>query len=118
MIELIEQEGNTVEFRGKIKNGEINILAEMYYERCSLILDDCHIDGPGRGSSSRKELISLARELGKQHNVEKVIIYGWTRASGANIGKKPIPITIKVWRKIEKYLMNKEEHSNDKNHFL
>jgi len=102
MIKIVEQDGNDFELCGQLQHGEITILTEMTYKGCMLILDKVHIGGPGRGSSSRSELLSLVRELGQQHNVDEVIIYGGKRSSGAKPGKKPIPIIQKVWRVIIK----------------
>jgi hypothetical protein len=34
--------------------------------------------------------------LGKQQGVKEVVVEGGTRTSGANVGKAPIPIKIKV----------------------
>jgi hypothetical protein len=48
------------------------------------------------GRSSITELLSLAREFGKQNNVEEVIIYGGERTTGAKPGKIPKPIKIKI----------------------
>jgi hypothetical protein len=61
-----------------------------------LILDSMHIDGPGAGTSSLSELRDVARSLGQQYGVDEVIINGGTRTSGANPGKIPRSITIKV----------------------
>jgi hypothetical protein len=53
-----------------------------------------------RGSSAakigRQILWKMAKDLGKQFNVEEVIIQGGTRTTGKYKGTVPSPVTIKV----------------------
>ena len=60
------------------------------------MLNKAHIDGPGAGASSVSELKGFARELGRQNDVKEVIVQGAPRTTGANPGKVPVPIKIKI----------------------
>jgi hypothetical protein len=51
----------------------------------------------GSGYNSLTELRQIAREFGKMNHVDEVIIHGFRRTTGANTGKQPIPIRIKVY---------------------
>jgi riboflavin biosynthesis pyrimidine reductase len=96
IVRIIEQEGSTVHLHIKGAKGDIEVMAEMTKEGDKLILRNAHVQGGGAGTSSLSELKSAARELGKQQGVKEVVVEGGTRTSGANVGKAPIPIKIKV----------------------
>jgi len=80
----------------KGKKSDITIYANLFKEDNRLILRNVHLDGVGPGYSSLTELRQIAREFGKMNHVDEVIIYGFRRTTGANTGKQPIPIRIKV----------------------
>jgi RHS repeat-associated protein len=95
-IRIVEQEGSVVHLIIKGAKGDIEVMADMSKEGDKLILRNAHVQGQGAGSSSLSELKAAARELGKQQGVKEVVVEGASRTSGANVGKAPIPITIKV----------------------
>jgi hypothetical protein len=76
-------------------------MADMRKVRNMLILDELHIDGPGAGSlgpGAVGELRSLARLLGRQEGVDKVVVRGSVRTTGAGAAalRTPRTITIRV----------------------
>ena len=95
-ITSIERDGDTylLDFAGN--NGNISVVTNMEKNGDKLILTKTHIEGSGAGSSSLSELRDIARTLGEKYGVDEVIIQGGIRRSGANIGKVPRPIVIKV----------------------
>ncbi|MCL1633814.1 hypothetical protein M2650_04035 [Luteimonas sp. SX5] len=95
-VRIVEQAGDTVEILGKGAKGNITVIAEMVKKGGQLILNGAHISGQGKGTSSLKELKQLARALGQQQGAESVIIKGGVRTTGANPGKVPIEIKVKV----------------------
>lgn len=95
-VSVVARDGNIVELLAKGKNGDITAITAMTREGNALVLRGMHIDGAGKGSSSLSELRELARDLGRQHGVDSVIIRGGRRTTGANPGKIPGDITIKV----------------------
>jgi hypothetical protein len=78
------------------KGNTINVIANQVKHGNRLILDKLHISGAGRGTSSLRELRGFARDLGKQNNVEQVVVRGGTRTTGANPGHVPREIIIRV----------------------
>ena len=78
----------------------------MIVTKYTLILHGLHIDGPGAGLSSIKELKAIAKLLGKQYGVKEVVVLGGRRTSGASVvgkvaknpgqGKVPKPLIIKI----------------------
>jgi len=95
-IKLIEQDGITHEFSISRPSGNLSVVTDVVKNDNQLILNGLHIDGPGAGVSSLSELRDFARTLGKQYGVDEVVINGGVRTSGANPGKTPRSITIKV----------------------
>jgi len=95
--QIINQDGDVFEYSMAGANGsEITVITSQIIEGNSLILNGLHIDGAGAGSSSLRELRQFARDLGRQHGVEQVVIRGGVRTTGANPGHKPRDITIRV----------------------
>jgi hypothetical protein len=78
------------------KNGPITVITEMTKKGDQLLLKGTHIDGGGKGSSSLSELKELARDFGRQQGVKEILVEGGRRTTGANPGKVPRPIRIKV----------------------
>ena len=95
-VKIVEQQGNVYEFSIPGANGDLSVITEMTQNGNQLVLNGMHIQGSGSGTSSLSELRSVARALGQQYGVDEVVINGGERTSGANIGKNPRPITIKV----------------------
>jgi len=95
-IKLVEQDGSTYQFKIQGQNGELSVVADIVKNGNKLILNGMHIDGPGAGTSSLGELRDIVRTLGQQYGVDEVIIKGGTRTTGANPGKVPRTIIIKV----------------------
>lgn len=95
-VQIVEQAGNTVELVGNGAKGAITVIADMAKKGKDLLLEGAHVSGAGKGSSSLRELRGMARELGRQQGAENVIIKGGRRTTGANPGKKPIDIKVKV----------------------
>jgi len=95
-VSEVARDGNVVELLAKSKGGDITVITEMTKDGNKLILEGTHIGGAGKGSSSVGELRELARDLGRQHDVGSVVVKGGTRTTGANPGKIPKDITIKV----------------------
>ncbi|OQR32240.1 hypothetical protein BWR15_20270 [Pseudomonas sp. T] len=95
-ISVISQDDDIYELSFKGEKGEMTVITGMSKDKDSLTLTGMHIDGMGAGSSSISELRNFARELGAANGVSEVIIKGGTRTTGANPGKVPRDIRIKV----------------------
>lgn len=93
---IISRDGNVVEIAAKGASGTITIITKLEKVGNSLKLSGTHIDGLGKGTSGLKELRTLARQLGQKYRVKEVIIEGGKRTTGANPGKIPKPIKVKV----------------------
>lgn len=74
----------------------MSVIANVSKEGNQLVLRGMHIDGPGAGSSNLGQLRDVARALGREYGVREVVIYGGQRTTGANPGKIPRPIVIRV----------------------
>jgi len=95
-VRIVEQEGNLFELSIPGAKGDLSVITEMTKNGNQLVLSGMHIQGAGAGTSSLSELRNIARVLGQQFSVDEVVINGGDRTSGANVGKTPRPITIKV----------------------
>lgn len=95
-IQVVQREGNLVEMVGKGARGEIRVLTEMTKQGDTLVLKGLHMEGAGAGSTGIRELREFARQLGKEQGVNKVVIEGAERTTGANPGHIPRTIEIKV----------------------
>ena len=95
-IEIVQREGNLVEMVGKSTHGEIRVLTEMTKQGDTLVLKELAIDGPGRGTMGIRELREFARQLGRQQGASEVVIEGGRRLTGANPGRIPHTIRIRV----------------------
>jgi len=96
-LQIVEEDEDAIELLAKGKKGNITIYANLFKNDNCLILKNVHLDGVGPGYSSLTELRQIAREFGQMNHVDEVIIYGFRRTTGANTGKQPIPIRIKVY---------------------
>ena len=81
---------------GKSTHGEIRVLTEMTKQGDTLVLKELAIDGPGRGTMGIRELREFARQLGRQQGASEVVIEGGRRLTGANPGRIPHTIRIRV----------------------
>ncbi|WP_430967046.1 hypothetical protein [Spongiimicrobium sp. 2-473A-2-J] len=61
-----------------------------------LYLNKLHLEGSSAGKIGRANLWEMAKGLGKQFNVNEVIIQGGMRTTGKYKGTIPSPVTIKV----------------------
>jgi len=95
-VDIVDRDGDVVELLAKGSKGDISVITKMNKKGDDLILSGTHIDGGGKGTSSLSELKGLAKDLGRQQGVKNVIVNGGKRTTGANPGKTPRPIKIKV----------------------
>lgn len=95
-IQIVQREGSLVEMVGTGPKGEIRVLTEMVKEGDALVLRGMHMQGPGAGTVGLRELREFARQLGREQGVNRVLIEGGTRTTGANPGHIPRRIEIKV----------------------
>jgi filamentous hemagglutinin len=96
MIRIVETDGDVVELAATTPSGEIRVITDWKLAGRELILNRLHLDGPGAGSLGLQMLRDLAREFGRQCAVDRVIIHGGVRTTGANPGHVPRPIVILV----------------------
>ncbi|EIJ41227.1 hypothetical protein BegalDRAFT_0306 [Beggiatoa alba B18LD] len=85
-IQTLLQDKETYHFLIELKNGSIEIITDLIKTEYCLILYELHIDGLGKGMSSRTELKNAVIELGKQFDVKEVVIFGGRRTTGASVG--------------------------------
>jgi hypothetical protein len=95
-VRIVESDGNVVELAALIDSGAVCVITEMTKVGEDLVLSKLHIDGPGVGSSGIQTLRALARMLGRQQGVRRVIVHGGVRTTGARAGRVPRPIIILV----------------------
>jgi hypothetical protein len=77
--------------------GEIIVVAKgISQQGDKLIIDDLSIQGGGPNTAGPASMRQFARDIGKAFGVKEVDIQGGRRTSGANPGRIPIPIKIKV----------------------
>jgi hypothetical protein len=95
-VRIVETDGDVMQIAARGARGDITIVTRFVREGNRLILSRLDVGGLSRGASSIGELRQIAREIGRQTGVESVVIRGNVRQSGANIGKVPREITIKV----------------------
>jgi hypothetical protein len=93
---LSQGNDNLVGFVLNSAKGEIHVVTGMYEQGDALILEGLHIDGPGANSVGSGTLARYARDIGKAFGAKEVIIQGATRTTGANPGRTPKPIRIRV----------------------
>jgi hypothetical protein len=74
----------------------IEFIANVTKEGEKLILKNLHIQGSEAGEIGVKNLYEVARQIGRQEGVEKVIVEGGKRTTGKYKGTTPTPIEITV----------------------
>jgi hypothetical protein len=90
-LRIVEQVDEIVELAGTAGGHEIRVLANMSREGNTLFLRQAHIQGPGAGKVSVKGLFDAVREFGKSQGVEKVVVEGAKRATGAGNQAGAVP---------------------------
>lgn len=83
-------------FSVKHGNYEIEGISHYYIQDEVLYLDKLHLEGAVAGALGRKALWEIAKELGRQLTVLKVVIQGARRTTGKYKGSVPSPIRIDV----------------------
>ena len=95
-INLVEREGNVVEYALKGPRGQMNVMTEMDRKGNTIILRGTHIEGAGPGSQGLRELREFARLFAREQGAMKIVIEGGMRTTGANPGHIPKDIIISV----------------------
>jgi hypothetical protein len=90
--QIVEQDGNVV----RIVSGDVEVIAEMTRIGDELVFDRLSIDGAGPGTVGLTSIRGLAREFAKTQGVTCIRVRGTTRTTGANPGKVPREIVIRV----------------------
>ncbi|HRB72190.1 MAG TPA: RHS repeat-associated core domain-containing protein [Flavobacterium sp.] len=89
-------EDDVMMFSAKIGDETVEGITNFTVKGNKLHLNQLHLQGSSSGQVGRANLWNIAKELGKKHNVEEVIIQGGKRTTGKYKGTVPSPITIKV----------------------
>ena len=95
-VRIVERDGDVVRLVGRTSAGKIEAVASMSKEADVLRFTGLHIEGPGAGTIGLSGLRALGRDLGRSEGVRTVIIQGARRISGANAGRIPRQIIIRV----------------------
>ena len=93
-VRIVETDGDVAEFLAETPAGEISVITAIHREGDDLILRGLHIDGPGADTAGLGTLRELARILGRQWGVRRVMIFGGVRTTGAKPGHTPRPIIV------------------------
>jgi hypothetical protein len=83
-------------FTSKIGTETVEGVTNFVIEDGKLFLNKLHIQGSSGGKVGRAALWDIAKDIGKQYNVEEIIIQGGKRTTGKYKGKIPSPVSIKV----------------------
>ena len=96
-IEIIEHDpAGALHVRATTRRGTIEVITNVWLEAQTAYLDELHVDGPGAGSMGIQDQLALARELGRQLQVRRLVIQGGVRTTGAKPGRVPRPVTILI----------------------
>ena len=90
--QIVEQDGDVV----RIVSGDVEVIAEMTRIGNELVFDRLSIDGSGPGTVGLTSIRALAREFAKAQGVTCIRVHGTTRTTGANPGRVPREIVIRV----------------------
>jgi RHS repeat-associated protein len=94
---LSQGDQNYLGFVLKSDKGEIQIFAKSVTQQGdTLMIDDLSIQGAGANTVGLSSTRQYARDIGKAFGAKEVIIQGGRRTSGANPGRTPVPIRIRV----------------------
>jgi len=91
-VRLLEREGDTVVGAFNAAAGEGRFVAELVQEGSDLIMRGAHIEG----DATLKEALGIAWRLGEEMGVDRVIIEGGKRTTGARAGHVPRPLIIEI----------------------
>lgn len=96
LVKIGTSEDDIMIFTAQVGDEIIEGITNFTVKNDRLYLNQMHLQGSSAGKVGRSSLWNLAKDLGKQYNVQEVIIQGGKRTTGKYIGKVPSPITIKV----------------------
>jgi hypothetical protein len=96
LVRIVAVEGDVIIFSSRIGKETIEGITNFAVKDGKLYLNQLHLQGSSAGSVGRGSLWNMAKDLGKQYNVNEVIIQGGKRTTGKYKGTVPSPITIKV----------------------
>jgi len=83
-------------FSSKVGGETVEGITNFNLKDGKLYLNQLHLQGSSGGEVGRESLWKMAKSLGRQYNVEEVIIQGGRRTTGKYKGQVPSPIKIKV----------------------
>lgn len=96
-FEILETDGSAVHMYVDTHAGQLEVMTAQSMQGSTLLLEGFHIEGPGAGSiSSTMELRSNLRAYGRLNNAEEVVLKGAVRTTGANPGRIPRTLRIRV----------------------
>ncbi|TAE11876.1 MAG: hypothetical protein EAZ95_13070 [Bacteroidetes bacterium] len=96
MVQIDLVDGDVMLFSFQIETENVQGITNFSIEGKTLRLTNLHLQGSESGKIGRKILWEMAKDLGKQYQVEQVVIYGGRRTTGKYKGQVPSPITIKI----------------------
>lgn len=96
LVVIVAREGNVLMFSAKNGKETIEGISHYLVDEETLYLDQLHLEGSDAGKIGRKVLWEMAKDLGRQHGVQKVVIQGGRRTTGKYSGQIPSPITIEI----------------------
>ncbi|MGH2585926.1 MAG: hypothetical protein ACRDJE_13520 [Dehalococcoidia bacterium] len=96
-IEVVAYDpAGAIHVRCESDQGTIEVISGLRIGEDTAYLDGLHIDGPGAGRIGVRELYAMARAIGHQLGVSQLVIQGGVRTTGANPGRMPRPIVLRV----------------------
>ena len=99
-VTIADDGSGAVEITVKTPSGDVIIIGEISVDGEIATIgtpeSGADIDGPGAGSQGVSGTREIGRKIGRELGVETVKIYGGGRTTGANPGKTPRPVTIRV----------------------
>ncbi|MCS4300659.1 RHS repeat-associated protein [Chryseobacterium sp. BIGb0232] len=96
LVKIGTIEDDIMIFTARIGDEVVEGITNFSVKNDKLYLNQMHLQGSSAGKVGRSSLWNLAKDLGKQYNVQEVVIQGGRRTTGKYIGQVPSPITIKV----------------------
>ncbi|GAA4160711.1 hypothetical protein GCM10022217_25170 [Chryseobacterium ginsenosidimutans] len=96
LVEIGTIEDDVMIFSSKIGTETVEGVTNFSVKDGKLHLNQLHLQGSSAGMVGRQALWNIAKDLGKQFNVEEVVIQGGKRTTGKYKGQVPSPRIIKV----------------------
>lgn len=96
LVNINAFEDDVMIFSAKIGDEVVEGITDVIVKDDALILHQLHLQGSKAGDVGRHALWDIAKDLGRQFNVKKVLIQGGKRTTGKFKGTIPSPITIFV----------------------